>query len=126
MTPQDMEDLFAEARGRAAAASPDLLARVLADAYVTQDAHGAQDDRAAAWVQPARPAAPRRLWAWFSGVLGGSAALAGLASAAAAGFMIGVFQPPILSGVTSTFWSQQTPLEVVELIPSLDGWLSEG
>lgn len=120
MTPQDMEDLFAEARGRTAVVSPDLLGRVLADAYATQD------DRAGVPTLAARSAPPRGLWLWFSGLLGGSTALAGLASAVVTGFMLGVFQPPILSGVTGVIWSQEAPLETVELIPSLDGWLSEG
>ncbi|SEN60432.1 hypothetical protein SAMN04488103_10660 [Gemmobacter aquatilis] len=120
MTPQDMDELFAEARGRTASASSALLARVLEDAYA------AQDDRAV--VQPSRALhpAPRRPWAWLGGLLGGSTALAGLASAAVAGFMIGVIQPPILSEVTGALWSPDTTLETVELIPSLDGWLSEG
>lgn len=117
MTPQELEGLFAEARTRPAGASPDLLARVLEDAYAIQPV-------ATAVPQAATPKVHRGWMAgWFRG-FGGPAA--GLACATMAGLWIGFAQPTTLQTVTTAFQSGAQVEETVELIPSLEGWLGEG
>ncbi len=119
MDMRDLDDLFAEARERAAPAPPALLARVLEDAYAGQ-------------VVPAPAPAPRRwrMFGWLAGLIpAGGAALSGLAVSALAGLWIGFAAPTpfdaSLGRVSEALWSA-APLENVELIPSLDGWAAEG
>lgn len=89
----DLEGFFEAARRTAPEPSPDLLARVLADAA-----------RAQARPQPPRPVrqavgggtrVPR--WRQFVDALGGWPAMAGLVSAGVAGLWLGVNPPDALS-----------------------------
>ncbi|HEX9858675.1 MAG TPA: dihydroorotate dehydrogenase [Paracoccaceae bacterium] len=121
MEPRDLDDLLGRARDAGPEASPALLARVLDDALRHQPA-------------PAVPIRPRRrarvwarLWSGLAGALGGGVAVAGLGTATLAGLFLGFAQPAALTPavLTDVLW-QDTPLETVELIPSLDAFLTEG
>lgn len=114
MTQQDLDDLFAEARRTQAAAPPALIAQVLADAYAAQPVQAAT-----------APRVQRHLWAKLAAVFGGSVALGGLATAMLAGLWIGFAQPAPVTALSDALW-QSEPLDLVELIPSLDGWITEG
>ena len=117
-----LDALFAEARGQDMPASPDFLARVMGDAYAMQAPVAA--------VPVGAPVEARglvvRLRGWVSGF---GAAAAGLATAGLAGFWIGFAQPaPIVDPVASMSDALQggETVDLVELIPSLEGWLTEG
>lgn len=121
--PEDQRDemlnaLFSQAKGHVTEPSPDFLGRLLEDAYAAQPV-------AATAPQPRPPAEPR-LWQWLRRL----APPAGLATAALAGFWLGFAQPAaLLAPVTSlsdTVTGSGEVVEMVDLIPSLDGWLSEG
>lgn len=121
---RELDALFAEARAaQPAAPSADLLARVLGDAYA------AQPPAAPAAPLPAPGGRPRGWLAGIGGLFGGGAALAGLVSAGLAGLVIGLMQPAPVSaftgavtGAVTGVWTNETPLETVELIPGFDGW----
>lgn len=135
MTPreQDMPELDAllhAAQGARMGASPDLLARVLQDAYDSQPPIAVP-----VVPSPGRGRILAQLLAVFSGF---GAAGAGLATAGLAGIWLGFAPPAALAapveavsavlqgheGSDATQGSAETDL--VELIPSLDGWLAEG
>lgn len=83
---------FTAARETAPAPSPDLMARVMADAEAVQAQQGA--------VAGARPAAPRAgPWARLAQGLGGWPAMAGLGAAGLAGVWIGLSLPETLPGL---------------------------
>lgn len=126
MTPQDLEELFAEARAaHASAAPPDLLARVLTDAYAVQDQQG--QDLQGAQAGPA-PAARRGvgLLRLCAGLFGGTAGIAGLATAMVAGVAIGLVQPAPVSAMTTLLWPEEAALDTIELIPNFGALLPEG
>lgn len=107
----DLDDLLATAATRRMAPSDALMARVLADAMAEQPRVGQ--------VQPSRPrAASPGLWARLAELFGGGGALAGIGTAAVAGVVIGFAQPAGLGALTEAVWG--TPLETVELIPSVE------
>jgi len=121
MTPQDLEELFAEARAaHSSAAPPDLLARVLTDAYAVQDLQDAQ-------AGPA-PVARRGvgLLRLCAGLFGGTAGIAGLATAMVAGVAIGLVQPAPVSAMTTLLWPEEAALDTIELIPNFGALLPEG
>lgn len=98
MTTPDRDDsfldgYFAAARDGAPEPSPDLLARVLADA-------GAEQARQAAGTRDAahRPG----LWATMLAALGGWPALGGLATAGVAGLWLGISPPVALDDSLAT------------------------
>jgi hypothetical protein len=115
-----LDDFFAAGRAEAPVPSADLLARISADA-------AAQAARNAPARQPRRR---RGLFATISEAIGGWPALAGLASAAAAGVWIGVAQPTALAAVTGGLIGTTEPAtyELEALIPgySLLSSFSEG
>lgn len=122
-----LDALFAEARGQDMPASPDFLARVMGDAYAMQAPVAAVP---VSVVPVGAPVEARglvvRFWGWVSGF---GAAAAGLATAGLAGFWIGFVQPaPIVDPVASMSDALQggETVDLVELIPSLEGWLTEG
>ena len=121
-----LDALFAEARGQDMPASPDFLARVLGDAYAMQAPVAAVP----VGVPVRAPVEARGLVVRFRGwVSGFGAAAAGLATAGLAGFWIGFVQPaPIVDPVASMSDALQggETVDLVELIPSLEGWLTEG
>jgi len=87
-------DVFFEAaRAQAPGPSPDLLARVLADAEATRQAHPT-----AALAPAPRPGIAARLYR----LLGGWPAVAGLATAALTGIWIGTALPEGLLGPAET------------------------
>jgi hypothetical protein len=86
-----LDGFFEAARGYAPAPSPDLLARVLADAEATQ--------QAGPGTEPAGvPATPDGFVARLYRLLGGWPAMAGLATAALTGIWIGTTLPEGLIG----------------------------
>ena len=111
--PDDLDDLFAAARGRPPVPSDALMARVLADAL-------AEQPRPRAAV-----AAPRAGWlARLAGVFGGMVPLAGMGTAAAAGLLIGYVQPPGLDALGDAVLG--APVETVELVPDVGSLLAGG
>lgn len=110
----DLDALFAAVRQMQPAPAPGLVARVIADADRVQ----------AGFAVPARPAAGLRAWlAAVGGALGGGAAVAGIATAALAGFWIGIAQPDMLGAVGAPL--RMAPDESVDLIPDLDEVLAD-
>lgn len=118
MTGAGLDDLFAEARAARPVPSEALMARVMAEALAEQPKAVAQPVAAAV----PQPGAGQGLWARLSWAFGGAGALAGMGTAAAAGLYIGFVQPVGLSGIEEAMLG--TPLETVELIPSVDVLLS--
>ena len=119
MTSQDLDDLLAAARARPVPASPEFLARALDSAYAAQPMPrpGSVPPRAGIWAA---------LMGWASGF---GAVAAGMTTATLAGFWIGFAQPaPVAAPVASVGEALQggETVDLVELIPSLDGWLTEG
>lgn len=110
---QDLDELFIQMRTNAPQPSDALMARIMADAMDAQPRR----------TMRATPPARMGFWATLSAVFGGAGALAGVGSAAMAGLVLGIAQPAPVSALTQAFWG--TPLETVELIPSLDGFLTE-
>lgn len=110
----DLDALFAEARGKPAKPSDDLMARILSDAVALQP------------PPPALAAPPVPSKGFFRGladVFGGFGALAGMGSAAAAGLFIGFAQPSGLSGLSATLMGGQ--IESLSLMPSVDDLIAE-
>ncbi|WP_045387508.1 hypothetical protein [Falsirhodobacter sp. alg1] len=101
----DLNDLFAEARRTPSEPSPDLLARIMADA---------EDNMARPVTAP--PAPVRSPWRFLGWLLGVSGASAGMASAAIAGVWVGFSQPDTVSRVTAAYWAVTS----VEVIPTYD------
>jgi len=101
---------FEAARAQAPEPSPDLLARVLADAEAAQ-------------AQPvARRPVPRSgLWTRIAQGLGGWPGLTGLGAAALAGLWIGLAMPATLPGIT------EGPVDyVVDIAPDMALGTGEG
>ncbi|MHC0054421.1 dihydroorotate dehydrogenase [Actibacterium sp. D379-3] len=116
-TERELERFFAAARQAAPMPSEALMARVAADA--------------AAQMQVASAAAPRRdrpgLLAGLMRQIGGWPALAGLATATVAGVWIGYAAPGEVGPLTAGLWpGEDAGYDVVDLIPSMDGFLTEG
>ncbi len=124
----EMDDLFAEARARPHSVSQALQARVLADALRLQPRVFARPAARGFWAPGFW--APG-LWARVSGLLGGLGVLAGpgmlagMTTAAVAGVYLGFAQPGAIAGF-SVAWLADAPLEAVELLPGMDGFLSGG
>ncbi|THD85834.1 dihydroorotate dehydrogenase [Aliigemmobacter aestuarii] len=126
MTDDQLDDLFATARETRAEASPDFLARVLADAYAAQPE---PDTTPAAMPAALAPrAAPPGLWARLSAAFGGSFGLAGVATAGLAGVWLGFAPPAGLSPLTETLLPVTATAAIgVDLMPGLDDyWTDEG
>lgn len=125
MTPQDLDKLFAEARAEPGPATPpELLARVLADAYAAQDARAPQP--APGVAGPPQPRRRAGLWRRAMGLFGGTAGVAGLATAMVAGVAIGLVQPAPVSAMTMLLWPEEAALDTIELIPNFGALLPEG
>lgn len=119
-----LDDLFAAARAEAAApASPDFLARVLADAYAAQpDPAPAPAADPTAIAPPARPG----LWARLSAAFGGGMALAGMGTAGVAGLWLGFAPPTGLGPLADTFVPATATAAIeIDLMPALDTFWSE-
>lgn len=115
----DLDDLFATARHTPVRPSAALLDRVLADGLEAQP----RPQPAPVMRPPAVPAAGP--WSRLAALFGGAAALAGMGTAAAAGLLIGFAQPGNLAILGATLGDAMlgAPLETVELVPSVDGFL---
>jgi hypothetical protein len=113
MTEDQLENLFAAARAEAVVPPDGLTARVLGDAV--------REQRATVAPAPAVLARPG-LWAKLSAVFGGTGALAGLATAAVAGFYIGFAQPMEGGLVVSVLGGEVTELD---MMPGIDALLDE-
>ncbi len=113
----DLDAILAAARTAGADASEDFLARVLADAYAMQP------QPAAVVAVPAASGWRARLVASLS-ALGGMGAAAGLATATLAGVWIGFARPDLVGGLGLEWTGAQ--VESIELLPSVDAWLTEG
>lgn len=111
--------LFSQAKGHVAEPSPEFLGRLLEDAYAAQPV-------AATAPQPLRAHAEPWLRQWLRRL----APPAGLATAGLAGFWLGFAQPAALvapvTSLSDTVTGTGEVVEMVDLIPSLDGWLAEG
>jgi hypothetical protein len=113
MTEDDLDSLFASARGAAPRPSAGLTARVLADA----------EGLLAIPPAPPQPVARRSgLWAALAAAFGGSGALAGMATATVAGFYIGFAEPMDTGLVTSVLGGEIAELD---MMPGIDALLDE-
>ncbi len=111
----DLDTLFAAARGADVPPTDALMARVLADAERLQP-------RAAA--MPRAEAQATGFWAGVSALFGGGGVLAGLGSVAMAGFYLGLVQPaPVLA--LSQMLLAGSSVEAVDLMPGIDALLTE-
>lgn len=111
--------LFSQAKDQVVAPSPEFLGRLLEEAYAAQPVVAPQPQPHVARPEP-------RLWHWLRRL----APPAGLATAGLAGFWLGFAQPaalmaPVVSLGDAVAGTGEV-VEMVDLIPSLDGWLSEG
>lgn len=113
----DLDAILAAARTAGADASEDFLARVLADAYAMQP------QPTAVVAVPAASGWRARLVASLS-ALGGMGAAAGLATATLAGVWIGFARPDLIGGLGLAWTGAQ--VESIELLPTVDAWLTEG
>ncbi|WP_176438431.1 dihydroorotate dehydrogenase [Actibacterium lipolyticum] len=115
---QELELFFAAARDDAPVPSDDLMARVFADSV--------ENMPSGAGIVPA-PLVKDGVVTRFLKAIGGWPALAGLATATMAGVWIGYSAPAGLATVTGgVLASSDTGYDIVDLIPSMDGFLMEG
>lgn len=121
MDERDLDDLLNEARTAPRPAAPATLTeRVLADALALQAAR-----QPVAHPRPASSAAPPGLWQALLAAIGGRPALAGLSTAALAGFWLGFAAPAPVATLTDAVFPAQG-LELVELLPDDIELLEEG
>lgn len=121
MDERDLDDLLNEARTAPRPPVPAALTdRVLAEALALQSAR-----QAAARPRAAPSAAPPGLWRALLAAIGGRPALAGLSTAALAGFWLGLAAPAPVAALTDGFFPAQG-LELVELLPDDIDFLEEG
>lgn len=116
MRDDDLELFFEAGRADAPVPSQELMARIMADAEAN--------------MPPAAPvvqAAPKAgLFAGLLAAIGGWPAMAGLATATVAGIWIGYAQPTSLTVLAGGVWPAQTGYDVVDFVPSFDGFLVDG
>ncbi len=122
LSDKQLEALFAAARAQTPPASPELLARIMADA-----------DAELVPPVPARIARRPGLWAGIFAGIGGWPALAGMTTATMAGIWIGFAAPDTLDalagGVLVPDSSVSTSYELEDLLPGygdFSGLLEEG
>ena len=113
-----MEALFADARAAPSLPSDDFMARLLAQAEAAQPT--------AAGLAPVAPQPRARLglWSRLVALLGGTAAVAGLGTAAMAGLVIGYVQPDPLLTLADGFGVEVSG-DPLDLLPGFDTLLSE-
>jgi hypothetical protein len=121
MDERDLEDLLNEARTAPRPPAPQALTdRVLAEALGLQAAR-----RAVLRQRPGPPSRAPGVWQALLAAIGGRPALAGLSTAALAGFWFGLAAPAPVAALTETVWPSQG-LELVELLPDDIDFLEEG
>ena len=108
----DLDALFAQAKSQPMQPSAGVMARVLADAAAHQ-------------TQSAPPQTRRKpgLFAQIADFFGGVGALAGMASAAMAGLVIGIVQPTSFEVMTG-YVAGSALTEQVELLPDVTALLT--
>ena len=114
----ELDTFFAQARSSTPEPSPDLMARILADALEAQPAPPLPP-------VPARPAyngGMSELW----DALGGWPAAASLVTATVAGIWIGISPPDAVSTVTETFGLSEIALLETDDSFMLDSFLEDG
>jgi hypothetical protein len=118
----ELEAFFQAATAEAPEVSDDLMSRILGDA----DAVQAERLRAPASPPPGKLG----LWRGFIDMLGGRAALAGLATATVMGAFLGFAQPtqlaPFAQSVTQSVLGEASSLGTIDLLPTADTVLTEG
>ena len=122
MQDTDLEHFFAESRLDSPMPPVALIARILADADAVQAS------RAMPTLPPEQSRNSRRWFGWTAAI-GGNAVFAGLATAAVAGFWLGIAQPMPVSALAPGFldvFAAGAGLEAIELIPALDAFGTEG
>lgn len=110
-----LDELFAQARMTAPEPSPELIARVMADAERLAARKGKAGARSGSDM--ARPRRLDGLLAWIADVLGGWRGVGGLATATLVGFWIGYTG---LAGTTA-LTGGQTGVESVDTVELLPG-----
>lgn len=112
----ELDLLFAAAKVQGLTPSDALMARILADAALHQPGQTA----------PRTCAVAEQIgfWGRLAAALGGAGVLAGLGTAAVAGVMIGFAEPAALSMVTGGIY--ETTADAVDIVPSLDAFLTDG
>lgn len=123
---EDLDAFFSAARAETPRPSDALLERIAADA-----AGQTPRPEAARRSGPVRAVPARQgFLAALSAMLGGGGALAGLASAMLAGVWLGFAQPAPIAAltqdVTGQIGGQVASLEQVDLMPSIDSYLTGG
>lgn len=107
----DLDALFAQASD--AKPSPDLMARVLADAIVVQEQVTRKPDVA--------PAASPSWWISLVAAMGGWSAVSGITAAGVMGLAVGLYSPDTVSA-----WLEgDTALGTYELAPDVGGLWTE-
>lgn len=119
---KDLEVFFEAARAETPVPREALLSRILADAAAHQPpAPGLAGAGGMAGDAPAQ--------GWLArlfGTVGGWPALAGMVTATVAGVWIGYAEPAGFDNVSSAVWPGASDgYDVVDLIPSMDGFLVE-
>ncbi|MGB7242128.1 MAG: hypothetical protein WBC93_08595 [Sulfitobacter sp.] len=104
-----VDDLFTQARAAPVDPPAGLLARVVADAHALQPG------------QVATAKSRGLSWAAIVRALGGWQGLGGLATAACAGFWIGVSPPEVLPDAGAIIWGSET-VESADYTPLLSGF----
>lgn len=117
MRDNELELFFEAARADAPEPSDGLMARILADAEAQMPVAQATGEGALR-----RPG----LWAGVLAAIGGWPAVAGLATATVAGIWIGYAQPGGVETLTTDLLGTSDGYDVVDLLPSYDGFLGEG
>ena len=118
----ELEAFFQAATAEAPEVSDDLLARIFGDADAVQ----------AEWLRApaATPPATVGLWRGLVDMLGGRAALAGLATATVMGAFLGFAQPaqlaPLTQSVTQSVLGYAANVGNIDLLPTADTVLTEG
>ena len=117
----ELEDMFAAARSSHMEPTPDLMARIMADA----------EEVAAGNVQAPQPDPSSNLRSTgFLGQLlaaiGGWPAMAGLATAGVTGLVIGLGSAETLDGLASDYLNVTAEIGLDGLVPSYTGLLDEG
>ena len=121
----DLASCFAAGRTHPAEASPDLLARVLADGLDRQPAMARVTGRAAG--QKAQPGG----WRFVLACLGGWGAVSGLGVASIAGLWLGISPPGQMAILTDGVLGLATTnaaveVDQIELLPNFETLLTEG
>ncbi len=124
---RDLEIFFEAARKDRGDASPDLLSRVLADAYAEQDAQAEAVPTSS--VAPRTADTSRSLRGVFAGLfdaIGGWPAVAGLATAAMAGVWIGYNPPAVFDTLAMDFMESSYGVSLGAALPEYDAFLADG